>query len=263
MENPEVEREVEVRGNGSQLFTETYSEAAIARLKNLVLTFFAQDERKYYSISLDGEIVVARNCDGRKFDRYLQFLNKHTQMVEVKMYQGFSPNCNRYQFILNRGLAGTPNAVDVQSQINKALEEQRLQNELDALRTELALKKKKLKKFKKLNENSESGLDKLKELVKGGVELAGALGLGAQKGLSGAPEPEAEVEIEPADSSDTKSDSSTSKSQQVFDDLLETYGEEGVKNALGWMTVLAANPDLVNKLKEELKNQKKSENGKA
>ena len=115
------ERVIDKRGNGSQVFTEPYSPPAIGRLKHLVLTFYGQGERKYYSIIVDGETVVPKNCDGRKFNNYLRFVNKHTKTVEVRMYKGFSANCNKYLFVMTNGLSGSSKNVDLKTEIDKAI----------------------------------------------------------------------------------------------------------------------------------------------
>lgn len=250
-----VGKEVITRGNGSQVFTQPFSEAGMNRLKHLIITFYKQGERKFYSVLVDGEIIIPKTCDGRKFDRYIQFVNPHTHTVEVRMYQGQSPNCNRHQFIVHKGFSGFGEPDNVQTQIDKALEQQATQNRLGELEKELSRKSKKLRKLKKFIDeaDSESGLDKVKEFASQLMGFAGALGIGR-----GIPTPnnnsqESEVEIEP--------DEDTSGSQQIFDDMVETFGEEGVKNALGWMTVLASNPDLQEKLKEEIKNLKQEKNG--
>ena len=251
------EREIEVRGNGTQVFTEPYSEAAISRLKNLILSFFAQGERKYYSIAVDGETVVAKNCDGRKFDRYLTFLSKQTQNVEVKMYQGLSPNCNKYQFTITRILSGIGQSGDMQTQIDKALEEQRILTENENLRNEIASKNKKLKKLKENSKgiNINGLLEKLPEIVNAYHQIK-------NPGLAGTPEPQAEVKVE-AQSTTNNAQNENPRSQEIYDRLYETYGEKGIMNALKWMEILKSNPDIMDKIREELIIKQKNENGKA
>ena len=107
--------------NGVQVFTERYSESAINRLKDLVVKLYHLGERKFYAILVDGEFVVKKNCDGRKFDRYLNFVNKETREVEVRMHQGKSFNHNKYIFVLRKGLTGIENSETVQNRIDKAL----------------------------------------------------------------------------------------------------------------------------------------------
>ncbi len=264
-------REAETRANGSQIFTEPYSVEAIDRLRNIVANFYHQGDRKYYSVSVDGEVVVPKNCDGRKFTRYLPFVTKHTQMVEVKMYSGYSPNCNKYQFILNRGLSGMSHQpVNVQTEVNRALEEQQLRHEMELLREELEKKKRKLKKYKELTEEGESGLDKFRDLLKSGVELAGALGLRKVPGLAGAPENKPEAEVEVTVESDKKPESkeqpkaNESESKKIYDELLAKVGEKEIKRALRIMALLSAHPELEETLTKELnKNQKTQSDGQA
>ena len=256
--NEGIERDVEKRSNGSQVFTEKYSEEAVDRLKNLVLTFANQGEDKYYMILVDGEIVVAKNCDGHNFDKYLQFVTKHTQSVEVRMFQGLSPNCNKYKFQMNKGLSGANQNVDVQAEIDKALEEQRLQTELKTLKEKLDKKERKIQKLKAKLEEKETGMEQFVELVKNGTQLAGAFGINPNKGLSGTPEPESEVDVE---IEEENQEPSVSENQQVFNDLLNTFGEDGIKNALGWITILSTNPKLQEKMKEEINKLNNQEDG--
>lgn len=263
------ERDVATRGNGSQVFTERYDEEAIGRLKELILTFFRQGDRKYYSIHIDGEAVVPKNCDGRKFDRYLQFMGKHTREVEVRMYQGSSPNCNKYVFVVNKIQPSGLSGVSVEREVEKALEQERLQNELKQLRKELSKKKRKLKKLKQQAEDSESGIDKLNAIVKDGARIAGTIaGVmgGNRAGLAGAEqqqaEPVSQVEVEleeEAEPEDHSTKKKSSKSKKIYKDLLEAYGEEGLENAMGWIAVLSEHPELQQMIKEKLNNQNTAE----
>jgi len=265
----DIQRNVETRGNGTQVFTEVYSEVGVGRLKNLVVTFQDQGEQKFYAILVDGEIVVAKTSNGGKFSGYLKFVNEHTKTVEVRMFHGSSPNCNKYQFHLNKGLplAGNPQTIDVQTQIDKALEEQRLQNELKFLKEKLEKKNRKIKKLKKINEANDTGINKLKELVQGGVELAGVFGLGANKGLSGisqdTPQPESEVEVEIDGETVSNETTEEPSNQEILDILLEKYGEEGIKNVLGLITFISTNPELQQTINEEINKLKNDNDGQA
>lgn len=250
------ERDIETRENGSQVYREPYSESAIDRLRKLVVKLYEQGERKYYSILVDGEIVVPRNADGRKFTRYLEFIDSDTKTIEVKMFYGYSPNCNRYIFIMNKGLKGVTNEVDVQAQIRKALEEQKLQTELKKLREENAKKDKKIKKYKA---NQETGMDKFRDVVEQITGVVGAFGLKAPGALQGVPEPETEVEIE---AEEMEMDTEHSEEELIYNQILQSVGKKGLKKALRVMAMLSAHPELEDKLTEVL-NQKKEENGEA
>ncbi|MBI3133634.1 MAG: hypothetical protein HYZ14_03065 [Bacteroidetes bacterium] len=262
------EKDIEVRGNGTQVFTEPYSRAAIARLKNLILAFFNQSEYKYYSISVDGETVVQRTCDSRKFDDYERFLCEYTRHVEVKMFQGTSPNCNKYVFTIPNKSAsglGMVGATDMQSQIDRAVEEQRVKMELENTRTKLIEAQeailKKDKKIKKLKEEIPSGADTAEKWVNtiGGVfsNIAAA----KNSGLAGTPvQPQAEASIEPDGEEEEETDET--ESLKIYKRLHEKFGEETIIKAFTWLAVLAANPDIGEKIKEAL-DQKKTENGKA
>jgi hypothetical protein len=264
------ERDVSVRANGSQVFTEPYSEGGIDRLKNMVLTFYQQGDRKFYSISVDGEVVVQKTSDGRKFDRYLQFLDKNTNTVEVRMYQGASPNCNKYQFIVSKGLTG-PSSVakgDIDTQIQRALENQRRQFDFEKLQKDLAKEKKKRRKLQKINESADTGLAQITKILENGTQLFGALGFGKkQPGFSGVIQPQAEVEIE-MESPSTATTEEPQKKETVFalkvlEHLRKTFGEEAVNNALGWLSAIVNHPQIQETIKAELDKLNKENNGQA
>ena len=252
------ERATETRGNGSQIYTEPFSENAIGRLKHLVVTFYNQGERKYYAIAVDGETVVPKNSDGRKFNRYLQFVNEDTKTVEVKMFQGYSPNCNKYLFVLNKGLSGVAGQQEnVQAKIEAALKAQEIQNELEWLRTELEKKDKKIRKQKKMLENSGINMVEVNKFVQEGKGILGALGFGINSGgVSGIPqEPEAEVEVE----IETEGDQPHSEEQEIYHQLVENVGKKGIKKVLRIMTKLSQHPELESKLDEVLNNKNKTD----
>ena len=267
-ENIEERVAVETKANGSQIYNEPYSSEAIERLKSLVINFHNRGEKKYYSIHVDGETVVARNCDGRKFNDYLPFMSDYTKLVEVKLYAGYSPKCNRYMFYLHRGLSGVSQTeiknVDVQQKIKEALKQERLQNELNQLRAEVVKKERKIKKLKKVNDDHPTWPMMLTDLANSGANIAGLLGFGKNRGLQGAPEQveaDSEVEIEVEDSEE-----STSETHQIFQDLHAEYGEKGMKKLFGWLAVLAAHPELQKKLHKEfekLAKEKEDKDGEA
>lgn len=254
---------VEVRKNGTEIFNESYSEKAVKRLKDMVLNFYGQGERKFYQIYVDGESVVDRNSDGRKFDRYLQFVNESTRTVEVRLYKKNSFNCNRYIFILNKALSGmdTNQGVNMKDEINKALKAQELQNELIYLKAELEKKEKKIKKLKKLTAEKEDGISMgaVKEFLiegKGLVDAFRGNANPAQLGEAPQQEPDSEVTIESAEEE-------PSEEQQIFKDLYAHVGESGIKKALSIMGILSQNPELEDLLITALKKKEEEKNGEA
>lgn len=268
MEEQENDKDITVRGNGTQVFTEPYSRAAIARLKNLILAFFNQGEDKWYSISVDGETVVQRTRDSRKFDDYERFVCEYTRHVEVKMFQGNSPNCNKYVFTIpTKSLngIGSLSGADIQSQIDRAVEEHRVKMELEQTKTKLKEAEesilKKDKKLKKLKGEIPTGADTAEKWVNTISGVIASISAARNPGLSGAPaQPNAEVSVE-ADSEEEEENDDT-ESLKIYKMLHEKFGEEQIIKAYNWLAVLAANPDIGEKIKEEL-DKKKAENGKA
>lgn len=269
------EGDIHTRSNGSQVFSETYSEAAIDRLKLLVHNFYSKGEQKFFSISVDGETVVQKTSDPAKFDDYLRFISPYTKLIEVRLYQGVSPNCNKYQFFQNRSLSGLESKESVQARIDRALESQALRHQVELLskqvqelELELNSKKKKVKKLKKLTVNQESGADKLTGFLTKGTQVLGALGLIKNNQLAGVPEIPSEVTIEPhnppvsehQNSSVAQSEADLTQQQQLFKSMVDAYGEDGIKNAMQWLCAMSEYPEIQEKIKQELQNK---QNGKA
>ena len=68
------------------------------------------------------------------------------------------------------------------------------------------------------------------------------------------------VEIEPEK---TETSTQNPENSQILSDLQKTYGEDGTKNALGWVATINSNPELQNAIQEELKRQKIEKDGQA
>lgn len=273
-DEPRFERET--RDNGSQVFTEPYNEGALSSLKHLILAFYEQGKRKYYSILVDGETVVPKTSDGRKFDNHLRFVNDYTKMVEVRLYQGYSFNCNKHQFIINRGLAGLTGGASEQDRINKAIEAHKKALEYEAVEAELKANRKKLKKLKKQKKASgDSGfsLGKLKEIVSGAVGIVGQIQAVRNGGVAGIPQTtpaeESEVEIEREDEStdeglSKKEHKKVKKAQKLFYQLLDEVGIDGILETIQIMNGLSEYPELnLRYLKEMNQLKKNRKNGEA
>lgn len=249
---------VEVKPNGTEVFTEPYSERAVRRLKKLVLNFYYQGSKKYYSIHVDGEKVVDRTSDGRKFNRYLQFVEKETRVIEVRLYMGESFNCNRYLFIINKDEVSVEKE-DMEERIKQALEAQEKENELLYLRAALEKKERKLKKLKKQVGEKDEGisLGAVKEFLIEGKGLVDAFrGNGSSTQLGDAPPvQETEVTIE--------AEEEPSEEEKIFTELYQHVGKKGIKKALNIMAILSQNPDLEDIVVQALKKKEEEENGEA
>jgi len=251
-------QETERRRNGGTLYNEVYSEEAISRFKQMVLTFYNQNIRKYYSILVDGETVVDKTSDGRKFDGYKDFIADHTLKIEVRMYVGNSFNCNRYIFKMERAMAGLPGSnnltkVDVKEEIQKALAQQKTEYELSALKGKL---KKKDKQLLKLQEDLEKApkmdWDKAIDKTIGAISLlrGGAVGKGITQ-LGGTPSNNSnsdnEVTVEYEDADDSVNNESE-QAKEVFKDLLHTQGLEKMMESLAVIKIIGENPDIAKKV---------------
>lgn len=270
-------QEQEYRGNGSQVQTESYTPEALNRLKHKIQTFFEQGEHKYYSILVDGETVVPRNYDARKFDGYLQFMEPGVRRVEVRMYQGNSPNCNKYLFVLTNGLSGPQSGENVEVRVQNAMNLEKLKLKLEYTEKELQRKSKKCKQHKAKIAQLEEDIDELEEIItrehseevkvkreqingilQQGISTVGSLITGKSgeaTNLSGTPNtPDSSVEVVMEEE-----DSEIARLKSIFEDIYNEYGAKSTENALGMILTINRDPELRNLFKQELR--KKQNNG--
>lgn len=241
------EFESTTRDNGSQVITERYSKENLEWLKELVETSYRDGKPKYYDIRVNHEIVVPKNSDADKFDGYLRYFTPSSKMVEVRMYHGSSPNCNKYVFVNQEQLAGAPS---VDKQIEKALREDRMQREIEELRAENLKLKKKNKKYKASAQKGKP-LQQLRGLF---MDAASAYKSFQTEGaIHGLPEnqndqddSQVSVEIE-------------SESDQIFQLVKEQLGEEGTVECFHAINELGKHPDLYNKIRKELDKRNKQD----
>ncbi len=238
------------RGNGGKVFNESYTKERLDAIKRLVTNFYEQGRKKRYSISVDGELIVATTNDPTNFDEYLDYIEPHTECVEVRLYFGDSPNSNRYIFHLKEmSLDGIKNkSEDVEGRISTALERQSLETEVVTLR-------KKVKKLKRKLQDAEDQLGEkqvdVKELLSQGMQLYGQFNSKAPASpLQGIPQAEVEIEAE------------LSSADKFYQDLKEQYGEDKLESAIKTWEVFAKYPELRQDF-YSIVNQKINQNGKA
>ena len=248
------ELENTIRDNGSRVTSQPYSKENIKWLQRLIYDAFKDGRPKIYDIRINNEIVVPKNDDSRKFDGYLKYVNPTTQVVEVRLYQGNSPNCNNYLFVTEQAnsLAGPEN---VSSQIQKALEEDRRKRELVDLKAENDKLK---RKNKKLKVGAQKGLpmQQLRGLltdvgaayqtIKGVRPMAGV----DQENLSQDDEEYSEVEVEV--------EGEESEADEVYQMVKEKLGEQNTITCYQMINELGQHPDLFKKMQHELAQRNES-----
>lgn len=248
------EFESTIRDNGSQIKSEAYSRDNLKWLQRLIYDSFKDGNPKVYDIRVNDEIVVHRNTDSRKFDNYLKYFNDTTQVVEVRLYQGNSPNCNKYRFITEKAsaLSGVQN---VNSLIQQALEEDRRKRENNDLRAENQRLKRKLKKLKAIAEKS-----KPVQQIRGLLSEVGAAyqTIKGVRPLAGLDQAEQEHEDHAEVSIEVESDESVS--DQVYQMVKEKLGEENTVKCYQMINELGQDPELFEKMKQELQSKKQKDN---
>lgn len=233
-----MENQLKIRDsrNGGKVFHEPYSEERLNAIKRIVETQQSQGKQKRYSISVDGEMIINNTADLELFDTYLEYIEPHTEKIEVRLYFGVSPNGNRYVFHLKEksfnGLGDPGKPVHVNDMIAEALERQSIESEL----IELRRKYKKLKRKYKVAESELS--DKqgdVKDLISQGMQLYGAFNAqkSANQQVQGLP-PVEEVQIE----------RELSEADKFYEELKSQLGEPKLTAALKTWAVFATHPEL-------------------
>lgn len=223
--------------NGGKVFHEPYSEDRLNGLKRLLEKLQSQQRKKRYSILVDGEMIVHNSYDPESFDDYLDYVEPHTNTVEVRLYFGDSPNGNRYQFHLKEpsfdGLNGFKGGKEnVNDLIAEALEKQSIETELTQLRKKYRKTKRKLREAEQLLEEKQVDV---KDLLSQGMQLYGAFQgknptAGTVQGLPAV----SEVQIEPE----------LSEADEFYQELKEQLGEEKLMNALKIWKIFAKHPEM-------------------
>jgi hypothetical protein len=222
--------------NGGKVFHEPYSEDRLNALKRLIEKLQSQQRKKRYSILVDGEMIVHNSYDPVLFDDYLDYVEPHTNTVEVRMYFGDSPNANRYLFHLKEqptnGLNGFKGGKEnVNDLIAEALEKQSMESELVQLRRKYKKTKRRLKEAEQLLEEKQVDV---KDLLSHGMQLYGAF-----QGKTPIPStvqglPTTEVEIEPE----------LSEADEFYRELKEQVGEDKLISALKIWKIFAKHPEM-------------------
>jgi hypothetical protein len=244
------------RKNGGKVFTERYNPQRIERLKSIVKDFYQQGQKKRYCILVDGEMVVSINADARNFDGYKRYLEGHTESIEVRMFFGDSPNCNRHIFQTNQGpLAGVPDQT-VEQKISEALEKQRILNELDSLKKELKRKDEIIEEYQEMEEEMGKKQLNINELLDKGFQLytkfnANKNGSPAPTQVQGLPQSEVEVHSEPE-----------TESERQFQKMQEKHSEEELLKGLKAWRLFAKHPELKKEF-TDLLNSKTKKDGEA
>ncbi len=236
-----------------KVFREAYNLERIERLKQIIRDFYKQGQKKLYSILVDGEMVVSKNSDSRNFDHYKRYLLGNTKSVEVRMYFGNSPNCNRHIFQMGQTALSGINPEEVEARIKEALAKQRIEQELISLRKQLKKKNKKLEAFKALQlELDEKQLD-IKDIIDKGMEMYRTFQQSKvpSTGLEGTTGEQTKVEVQVE---------SNSQADHHYNKMKKNYTESELLQALRTWEIFTKHPEL-NKTFTSIVNQKIKKNG--
>lgn len=221
---------------------EKYSPERLNSLKRLISNFEQQGRRKYFSIAIDNEVVIPRTDELEQFDLYMDYMDTHTKLIDVRLYFGESFNSNRYLYFLNENeLNGFEN--NSESKINEMLEKKDLETRIYLLEKKLKRKKKQLKYFKSQQTDEKETPFDLSGILNKGAAIIGSLqNQEAQpKQMEGVKEQEVQIEHE------------QSQNDLVFQRLKEIHSEQEITYALRVWEIIIKNPNIQQRFNEILK----------
>lgn len=244
------------KGRVKQIFYKPYSPERLANIKTLIENFERQGTTKRYAILVDGEVCIPQGSSLEDFDNYLEFMHPESETVEVRLYQGESPNYKLHVFNIREtaphsyGLNGVGSPQSVEEQIAKAIEKKQLEWELEKTRDKLRRKNKALRRFREEGDEK-PGLD-LNGILDKGIQLLGTM-KGAPKelpenGISGVEEGNQAHIVEQA-----------GECEKYLSKLKQKFAEQDIIQAMRLAEFILKNPQLHPQLREILENAKKQQ----
>lgn len=236
-------------------YTEGFDPERIERLKTIVKDFEqAEGKGKRYCIIVDGEMVVPTNTESAKFDNYKRYLLGNSNEVEVRMFFGESPNCNKHIFKTDYKVLNGPEK-DVDSLVQEALIKERQLTKIKSLQSELKRKNKKLKQFKELQSQLDEKKLNVKDLIQDGIKVLGQINAMRNGSpvtpIQGVNDSEVEVEIE----SDSPVDNHIKR-------MKSDYSDKELEKGIKIWEIFSSHPELQQDFMKII-NQKIKKNGKA
>jgi hypothetical protein len=254
------------RGNYSNMYTENYARERLESIHRKLETFQRNGTPRLFSISIDGELIIPKTGDLSRFFEYEEFIDDYSVYMELKLFFGASPNGNvyRFQFKAPRQTANIPTAlsgVTTDDRVEIALNSQRLetnifmlQRDKEQLETQIISLRKKLKKYKRLEEQlSENKID-INDLFSKAVQLMGMIN---SKGKTSPVQSQVQgIEEESVEIIPQKQNT---KSEEHFEKLKEELTDGELEKVMKTSEVLAQFPELREQF-QEIINQKLSSN---
>lgn len=240
--------------SSQRIFTKSYSDEAVDRLKRLLENQKQRGEERFYGIKVDGEFCVYKTTNLRMFDDYKEFVDSSTEAIEVILYFGNSNNCNRHLFYLkDKPLSGINSPVDVDKKIEEALAKKDQEYLIKSLKEKVAEQEELIEQLEEELEELKGKTD-LRGLLKDGIALMGAFKGQTPPTLSGTEtsQNQSEVEVEVNDEGTDSED--LSEQEEVFNEIYERYGAGGVKQVVNLMLAISKSETIrngVNKLIED------------
>lgn len=241
--------------SSQRIFTKSYSDEAVDRLKRLLDNQKQRGEERFYGIKVDGEFCVYKTTNLRMFDDYKEFVDSSTEAIEVILYFGNSNNCNRHLFYLkDKPLSGINAPVDVDKKIEEALAKKDQEYLIKSLKEKVAEQEELIEQLEDELEELRGKTD-LRGLLKDGIALMGAFkGQVPGSTLSGTENPPDQPTVEVEVNEEGNEEEDLSEQEKVFNDIYQSYGSDGVKQVVNLMLAIAKSETIrngVNKLIEE------------
>lgn len=251
MENPQYSP----KGRLKQIFYKPYSPERLSNIKTLIENFERQGVSKRYAILVDGEVCIPHGSSIEEFDNYLEFMHPESETVEVRLYQGESPNYKLHVFNIREtapggyGLNGVGSPLSVEEQIAKALEKKQLEWELEKTRGKLKRKNKELRRYQD-DEDQKPGLD-LGGIIEKVLPILG--------GAKSAPKELPEHAVSGVDEDGAQIVGQVGEADKHLAHLKKQFSDKDILQAIRLAEFFLKNPQLHPQLREILDNEKKQE----
>ena len=142
-----------------------YNPAMIDHLQKIIQVAFDNGTPKDYAIVVDGTKVIQRTNDPSVFHNYEEFINAHTESMEIMMYRGSSNNSDKYIYTFDKDDAAkgeTLSGLEVDSRIKEGIAKEKKQWEQNQLQDRNKELEEEIKELEETNEKLETALAELK-----------------------------------------------------------------------------------------------------
>lgn len=235
----------------SNVSKKKYSNAQVNKLRTLIELQNKGNNRKFFCIKVDGEVVVPKTNHPNRFDDFIQFVDQGTESVEIHLYHGHSNNCNKHILYFGeeeKSLNGvSPDQVN--EIVKNAINEERKTAYLSQLEKEIEDLEEKNEALEELVEELKKKTDfsELGSLAKAGISAWITSQGGKPPTLGEAPKTTSDTEVTVEGVDEEKNFSEDSEENKAIEKILRLVSKYDTHSALimvHYAEMLLVNPKV-------------------